>query len=122
MKQVTYNVTQMVPQQQTRQVAVHTVRYVEEEVTAMQPVTVARTVQVGHRISYAPAGSISGGSATATGPTPANNGPTATGPSNNGPLSLNPTLSPTPDAKASAKSAVESVIKNIGKATVEDLS
>ncbi len=68
MKQVTYNVTSMVPQQTTRKVAVNTVRYVEEEITAMKPVTVARTMQVGTRVSYAPAGTVGGG-ATATGPT-----------------------------------------------------
>ena len=70
-KQVTYNVTSMVPQQTTRRVAVNTVRYVEEEVTAMKAVTVARTMQVGTRISYAPVGSgAGGGGATALQPTP----------------------------------------------------
>ena len=82
MKQVTYNVTSMVAQQATRKVAVSSVRYVEEEITAMKPVTVARTMQVGTRVSYAP---ISGGT-------------TATAPSNNGQLGL----TPTPDTNASA--------------------
>ena len=82
MKQVTYNITSMVPQQTTRKVAINTVRYVEEEITAMKPVTVARTMQVGTRISYAPAG-------TGVASGPGNGGPTA--------------LTPTPDAKASAK-------------------
>lgn len=68
-KQVTYNVTSMVPQQVTRKVAVNSVRYVEEEVTAMKAVTVAKTMQVGTRISYAPPGS-SGAGATALQPTP----------------------------------------------------
>lgn len=86
MKQVTYNVTSMVPQQTTRQVAVNTVRYVEEEVTAMKPVTVARTMQVGTRVSYAPAGTTGGG-VTASGPT--DSGPTA--------------LTPTPDTSSSAR-------------------
>jgi ribosomal protein S7 len=79
MKQVTYNVTSMVPQQTTRKVAVNTVRYVSEEVTAMKPVTVVKTMQVGTRISYAPidGGVASGGSGnggpTALTPTPETN-------------------------------------------------
>lgn len=77
MKQVTYNVTSMVPHQTTRKVAVNSVRYVEEEVTAMKAVTVARTVQVGTRVSYAPVGS--------------NGGVTASGPGNGGPNALTPT-------------------------------
>jgi hypothetical protein len=99
MKQVTYNVTSMVPQQQTRQVAVQTMRMVEQEVTAMQPVTVARTVQVGHRISHVPIGSTS---TTAMAPgtstpvlTPST---TAAQPSTGGSA-----LVPMPDEKASAK-------------------
>ena len=87
MKQVTYNVTSMVAQQTTRKVAVNTVRYVEEEVTAMKPVTVARTMQVGTRISYAPAGTTGGG-VTASGPT--DSGPTA--------------LTPTPEQNARRQS------------------
>jgi len=73
-KQVTYNVTSMVPQQTTRKVAVNTVRYVEEEITAMKAVTVAKTMQVGTRISYAPVGSGAGGDGgrTALQPTPDN--------------------------------------------------
>ena len=81
-KQVTYNVTSMVPQQTTRKVAVNTVRYVEEEITAMKAVTVAKTMQVGTRISYAPIGSGAGGSGTGGGAT---------------------ALQPTPDNKASAR-------------------
>ncbi len=77
-KQVTYNVTSMVPQQVTRKVAVNSVRYVEEEITAMKAVTVAKTMQVGTRISYAPVGSGAGGGGTAA-------------------------LNPTPDNKASAR-------------------
>lgn len=82
MKQVTYNVTSMVPTQTTRKVAVSSVRYVEEEITAMKPVTVAKTMQVGTRISYAP---IGGG---ATAGNPGNGGPTA--------------LTPTEDVNSSA--------------------
>lgn len=82
MKQVTYNVTSMVPKQVTRQVAVNQVRHVEEEVVAMKLVTVPKMMQVGTRISYQPVG----GGTTASGP--ANSGPTA--------------LTPTPDPNASA--------------------
>ena len=85
MKQVTYNVTSMVPQQTTRKVAVNSIRYVEEEITAMRPVTVARTVQVGTRVSYAPVGS---------------GGATASGPGNVGPTALTPT--PNSNARGSA--------------------
>ena len=87
MKQVTYNVTSMVPHQTTRKVAVNSVRYVEEEVTAMKAVTVARTVQVGTRVSYAPIGN--------------NGGVTASGPGNGGSTAL----TPTPDTNSSAKGA-----------------
>ena len=86
MKQVTYNVTSMVPQQTTRKVAISAVRYVEEEITAMKPVTVARTVQVGTRISYAPVGGNGGGA-------------TATGPGNDGPTALSPTADPNNSAR-----------------------
>ncbi|MCX7394897.1 MAG: hypothetical protein NTW75_12315 [Planctomycetales bacterium] len=74
MKQVTYNVTSMLPRQTTRKVAVNSVRYVEEEVTAMKAVTVAKTMQIGTRISYAPLGSGAGGDGgrTALQPTPDN--------------------------------------------------
>ncbi|MEO1999704.1 MAG: hypothetical protein ABGZ17_31055 [Planctomycetaceae bacterium] len=46
-RKVTYNVTRMVPHRTTQTVAVNSVRYVDEKVTAMRPVTVMRTVQVG---------------------------------------------------------------------------
>ena len=86
MKQVTYNVTSMVPQQTTRKVAVNTVRYEEVEITAMKPVTTARTMQVGTRVSYTPVGTTPGGGVTASGPS--TGGPTA--------------LSPTPDPATSS--------------------
>ena len=79
MKQVTYNVTSMVPTQTTRKVAMNKVRHVEEEITVMKPFTVAKTMQVGTRISYAPVGSGAGGTGVASG------------------------LQPTPDPRASAK-------------------
>ena len=83
-KQVTYNVTSMVPHQVTRKVAINTVRHVEEEITVMKAVTVAKTMQVGTRVSYAPIGT--GASANGAG-----GGATA--------------LQPTPDTKASARNA-----------------
>jgi hypothetical protein len=59
MKQVTYNVTKMQPTQTTRKVAVNKVTYETAEVTVMAPHLVTKTVQIGHRISYAPAGTTS---------------------------------------------------------------
>ena len=64
MKQVTYNVTKMQPTQTTRKVAVNKVTYQATEVTVMAPHLVTKTVQVGHRISYAAAGSTAIGSST----------------------------------------------------------
>lgn len=63
-RQVAYNVTTMVAKQSTRKVAVNEVRYVDEEVTAMRPVTVMRTVPIGSQMAFAPMG----GTATAWGP------------------------------------------------------
>jgi hypothetical protein len=88
MKQVTYNVTSMVPQQTTRQVAVNTVRYEEVEIVAMKPVTVAKMMQVGTRVSYAPVGSTGG--------------VTASGPTNSGPTALTPTADPNSSARRPA--------------------
>jgi hypothetical protein len=48
----TYQVTRMVPVQTKRKVAVNTIRYVDEEVVALKPVTVMRTVPVGTRTAY----------------------------------------------------------------------
>jgi hypothetical protein len=61
MKQVTYNVTQMMPHQVTRKVAVNKTRYVDQEVTVMKPVTVAKRMQVGTRVTYAPSTGTNGG-------------------------------------------------------------
>lgn len=52
-RQVTYNVTKMVPTQTTRTVAVNKVRYEAQEITATQPVTVMRTVPIGTSVAYA---------------------------------------------------------------------
>lgn len=69
MKQVTYNVTRMQPTQTTRKVAVTKTTYQTAEVTVMAPVQVVKTMQVGTRVSYAPAGST-----TAIGSNPASGG------------------------------------------------
>lgn len=45
-RQQTYKVTKYVPEQTTRKVAVNKVRWVEEEVVAMKPITVMQTVPV----------------------------------------------------------------------------
>jgi hypothetical protein len=45
-RQQTYQVTKYVPEQTTRKVAVNKVRWVEEEVVAMKPITVMQTVPV----------------------------------------------------------------------------
>ena len=45
-RQQTYKVTKYVPEQSTRRVAVNKVRWVEEEVVAMKPITVMQTVPV----------------------------------------------------------------------------
>jgi hypothetical protein len=80
MKQVTYNVQSMQPTQTVRKVAVNKVTYQTAEVTVMQPVQVTKTMQVGTRVSYHPAGTTAIGSA-----------PTTT----NGPgTALNPTADP----------------------------
>lgn len=57
-KQVTYNVARMVPVQSSRKVAVNTMKYIDEDVVVMQPVTVVKsipTTQTTYR--FVPAGS-----------------------------------------------------------------
>lgn len=58
-KQVTYNVARTVPTQTTHKVAVNTMKYVDEEVVVMQPVTVVKSIPT-TRTSYrfVPAGSV----------------------------------------------------------------
>ncbi|MEX0700698.1 MAG: hypothetical protein WD069_01240 [Planctomycetales bacterium] len=51
-RQVSYNVTRMVAHTTTRKVAVNSVRYVDEQVVAMQPVTVMRTVPIGTALAF----------------------------------------------------------------------
>lgn len=55
-RQVSYNVTRMVPYTTTRKVAVNTVRYVAQQITTMRPVTVMRTVPIGSSMAFAPLG------------------------------------------------------------------
>jgi len=77
MKQVTYNISRMQPTQTTRKVAVNRVTYQTAEVTVMAPVQTVKTVQVGHRISYVPAGTTG---ATAIGSNPTTGPGTALAP------------------------------------------
>lgn len=89
MKQVTYNVQSMQPTQTVRKVAVNKVTYQTAEVTVMAPVQVTKTMQVGTRVSYHPAGTTAVGSAPS---------------STNGPgTALNPT--PDPNQKVPARTA-----------------
>lgn len=67
-RQVTYNVTKMVPYQTTRKVAVNKVRYVDQKVTAMRPVTVMRSVPIGTRMTYGTP--VIGGTRTTLAPVP----------------------------------------------------
>jgi hypothetical protein len=66
-RQVSYQVTRMVPYTTTRKVAVNTVRYVSTEVTTMRPVTVMRSVPIGTATAFLPLGI---GTATALQPVP----------------------------------------------------
>lgn len=68
-KQVSYNVTSMVPYQTTRKVAVANTKWVDEEVTVMKPQTVMKTMAVGRQIAYLPVGAGTG-TASAMQPTP----------------------------------------------------
>ncbi|NOX53022.1 MAG: hypothetical protein GXP27_01010 [Planctomycetes bacterium] len=69
-KKITYNVTRYVPYTTTRKVAVNTVRYVDEEVVALEPVTVMKTVAVGTRLTYAYPPIVTGGTQLAIRPSP----------------------------------------------------
>ncbi len=65
-RQVSYNVARTVPTQTTRKVAVQTLKYVDEEVVAMQPVTVMKSIpSTRTTYRYVPAGT-----AISLGPTP----------------------------------------------------
>ncbi|HID21022.1 MAG TPA: hypothetical protein EYP14_01285 [Planctomycetaceae bacterium] len=69
-RKITYNVTRYVPYTTTRKVAVNTVRYVDEEVVALEPVTVLKTVAVGTRLAYAYPPIVTGGTQVAIQPSP----------------------------------------------------
>lgn len=58
-KQVSYNVTSMVPYQTSRKVAINTTKWVDDEVTVMKPQTVMKTMAVGTQVAYVPIGSSS---------------------------------------------------------------
>ncbi len=60
-KQVSYNVTSMVPYQTSRKVAVASTKWVDQEITVMKPQTVMKTMAVGRQVAYVP---INGGSAS----------------------------------------------------------
>ncbi|HET6425548.1 MAG TPA: hypothetical protein VFG20_17800 [Planctomycetaceae bacterium] len=68
-KQVSYNVSSMVPYQTTRKVAVASTKWVDEEVTVMKPQTVMKTMAVGRQIAYLPVGAGTG-TASALQPSP----------------------------------------------------
>jgi hypothetical protein len=71
-RRVTYNVTRMQTEIEHRRVAVNRVDMVPERVTMHRPVTVITQVPIGTSVAWIPAGSLVGGSGTATalGPTP----------------------------------------------------
>ena len=69
-RQATYNLAKLVPHTTTRKVAVNTVKYVDQEVVAMKPVTVMRTVPIGTRTAFLYSPSTTIGPQTALRPMP----------------------------------------------------
>jgi len=71
-RRVTYNVTRMQTEIEHRRVAVNRVDMVPEKAVFHRPVTVITQVPIGTSVAWIPAGSLAGGSSTATalGPTP----------------------------------------------------
>lgn len=69
-RQMTYNVARAVPYTTTRRVAVNSVRYVQEDVVGLRPVTVMRSVPIGARTAYAFAPVISAAPRTVLQPLP----------------------------------------------------
>ncbi len=71
-RRVTYNVTRMQTEIEHRRVAVNRVDMVPEKIVLQRPVTVMTQVPIGTTVAWIPAGSLVGGSSTATalGPTP----------------------------------------------------
>lgn len=105
-RQQTYKVTKYVPEQTTRKVAVNTVRWVEEEVVAMKPITVMQTVPVTRTAfgfgNYAPATQTAWGWNTIAAP------PTT--------ISLAPTPDPVSAAKPATTRAASRDADDINKA------
>ncbi len=71
-RRVTYNVTRMQTEIEHRRVAINRVDMVPEKIVLQRPVTVMTQVPIGTTVAWIPAGSLAGGSSTATalGPTP----------------------------------------------------
>jgi hypothetical protein len=85
-RQVSYNVAKLVPEEYTEQVAVLKTEYVDTEVTAYEPFTTTRRMAVGTTYQYAYVDGFGGSTATAAQPTPADGARTAEGDSNNTPV------------------------------------
>jgi len=71
-RRVTYNVTRMQTEIEHRRVAINKVDMVPEKIVLQRPVTVLTQVPIGTTVAWIPAGSLIGGSGTATalGPVP----------------------------------------------------
>jgi hypothetical protein len=71
-RRVTYNVTRMQTEIEHRKVAINRVDMVPEKIVMHRPVTVITQVPIGTSVAWIPAGSLVGGSSTATalGPSP----------------------------------------------------
>ena len=71
-RRITYNVTRMQTEIEHRRVAINKVDMVPEKIVLQRPVTVMTQVPIGTSVAWIPAGSLVGGSGTATalGPTP----------------------------------------------------
>jgi hypothetical protein len=65
-RRVTYNVTRMQTEIEHRRVAINKVDMVPEKIVMHRPVTVMTQVPIGTSVAWIPAGSLAGGSSTAT--------------------------------------------------------
>jgi hypothetical protein len=65
-RRVTYNVTRMQTEIEHRRVAINRVDMVPEKIVLQRPVTVMTQVPIGTTVAWIPAGSLAGGSSTAT--------------------------------------------------------
>ena len=70
MKTMTYNVAKVVPVTRTEKVAVKTIRYEDQVITAQVPVTVMKNVPIGTQTAFGFIPYDGNGTQTATGPTP----------------------------------------------------